>query len=228
MAHVTSPAPAAFDAAAAEYEATRRRLVPCYDALYGVPVEALALAGTPLRRILDLGAGTGLLARRVAAAYPEARLTLADGAPAMLDRARAAFGDGADYVVGDLDGELPPGPWEAVISATAIHHLDDAGKQRLFARVHNELAPGGVFVNAEQVSGPTALFDDTYHAWHERESRARGATDADWAGYLSRRPIERWASMERQLGWLRDAGFADSDVLFKHHGFAVFVARRAG
>ncbi len=84
-----------FDEQASGYEAQRRRLVPPYEAFYGTAVGALALAGRPVRRVLDLGAGTGLLARRVAAALPDAELTLLDGAPAMLDQARAALGERA-------------------------------------------------------------------------------------------------------------------------------------
>jgi tRNA (cmo5U34)-methyltransferase len=40
--------------------------------------------------------------------------------------------------------------------------------------------------------------------------------------------FDRWATVESQLAWLREAGFADADCLFKDHRFAVLVARRAG
>jgi hypothetical protein len=33
------------------------------------------------------------------------------------------------------------------------------------------------------------------------------------------------ASVEAQLAWLRDAGFADADCLFQDHRFAVLVGR---
>jgi len=48
-----------FDAHADDYDALRRRLVPCFDALYGAAVGALSLASRPLERVLDVGAGTG-------------------------------------------------------------------------------------------------------------------------------------------------------------------------
>ncbi|MEA2156091.1 MAG: tRNA (cmo5U34)-methyltransferase [Solirubrobacteraceae bacterium] len=220
--------PAIFEMHASGYEAQRRRLVPSYDAFYGTAIAALALAGRPLHRILDLGAGTGLLARAVAGAHPDASLTLLDGSPAMLAEARAALGDDAGYVIGDLADPLPPGPWDAVVSALAIHHLDDAGKRGLFSRVHAGLAPGGVFVNAEQVSGPTAFFDDVYAAWHERSAAQLGASAGEWAAACERMRLDRWASAGHQLAWLRDAGFADADCLYKDHRFAVLVARRSG
>jgi tRNA (cmo5U34)-methyltransferase len=219
---------AIFEHHAATYEAQRRRLVPRYEAFYAAAVGALDVAGRPLRRILDLGAGTGLLARAVREAHPDVELTLLDGAPAMLARARAALGDGAAYVVGDLADPLPPGPWDAVVSALAIHHLADAAKRALFSRVHAELGPGGVFVNAEQVGGPTSFFDDVYARWHEREAAALGAAPPEWSAACERMRADRWASVEHHLGWLREAGFADADCLFKDHRFAVIVARRSG
>ncbi len=221
-------APTMFDAQADGYEAQRRRLIPPYDDFYGTAVDALDLASRPLHRVLDLGAGTGLLARRVVAAHPHARVTLVDGAPRMLTEARGALGDAVDYVTADLGDPLPAGEWDAVVSALAIHHLGDAAKRDLFARVHEALMPGGMFVNAEQVAGPTGLFDDHYAEWHGRRARELGATEEVWAASAERKRMDRCASVEAQLGWLRDAGFADADCLFKDRCFAVLVARRAG
>src|SRR3954447_11621937 len=144
MTDSTLSAPATFDAQAAAYEAPRRRLIPPFDAFYGTAVAALELLGRPPRRVLDLGAGTGMLAARVAAAYPDAELVLTDGAPAMLEQARAALGDRAQLHRADLADPPPDGPFDAVLSALAIHHLDDAGKQALFARVRAALPRGGV------------------------------------------------------------------------------------
>src|SRR3954451_21800314 len=215
-----------FDAEAAGYERQRRRLVPPYDAFYGTAVGALELAGRPLGRVLDLGAATGLLSRQVAAAHPQARLTLLDGSPAMLEQARAALGEGPELLVGDLADPLPAGPWDGVVSALAIHHLDDAAKRSLFARVHAVLAPGGVFVNAEQVLGPTPALDAAHLEWHRRASQALGATDEEWAGAMSRMEADDCATASDQLRWLAETGFEDVDCLFRQRRFAVLVGRR--
>ena len=112
------------------------------------------------------------------------------------------------------------------MSALAVHHLPDDGKAALFARAHDAVGQGGLFVNADQVAGPTELFDDLYARWHESSSRALGASDDDWDGAVERMAHDRTSDVESQLTWLREAGFADADCLFKDHRFAVMVARR--
>ena len=105
---------------------------------------------------------------------PDAELVLLDGAGEMLAEARERLGDRASYVTADLGDPLPDGPWDAVVSALAIHHLDAAGKRDLFARVHDVLAPGGMFVNAEQVLGATPELDAVYCERHRAQAFALG------------------------------------------------------
>jgi tRNA (cmo5U34)-methyltransferase len=228
MTDSTLDAPGTFDAHAASYETARRRLVPPFDAFYDTAIAALEMLGRPPRRVLDLGAGTGLLARRVAAAHPGADLVLVDGAPAMLEEARRHLATRVTTHVADLRDPLPAGPFDAVVSALAIHHLDDEDKRALFARIRAALPPNGVFVNAEQVAGPTPCFDARYRVWHEASARALGTSDGEWTGALERMRHDRCADVESQLEWLRDAGFDAADCLFKDHCFAVLVARRKG
>jgi tRNA (cmo5U34)-methyltransferase len=200
-------------------------LIPPFERFYATTVEALRLGGAPPERVLDLGAGTGLLSRRVRTAYPDARITLLDGAQLMLDQARDLLGErNLSYVHANLSAEPPSGPWDAVVSALAIHHLTDGEKQTLFRHIRGVLRPGGVFVNAEQVAGPTPFFTDVYAAWHESRARAGGSDDEEWAGAVERMAFDRCASVEDQLRWLRGAGFEHADCLFKEHRFAVIVA----
>jgi tRNA (cmo5U34)-methyltransferase len=227
LAGVPPHASHVFDRHAADYdERLRRALIPPFDAFYGAAVAALDRLPAPPTSVLDLGAGTGLLSRKVAEAHSGVRLTLLDGSPAMLDRARAALGGRATYVVGDLADPLPDGPWSAIVSALAIHHLDHDAKRNLFARVHDALPPGGVFVNAEQVEAPTAAEQRENVEWHRTHALAGGADEDEWAAAVERMRVDRCATIDEQLAWLRDAGFETVDCPFEDHRFAVLVAAR--
>jgi tRNA (cmo5U34)-methyltransferase len=139
----------------------------------------------------------------------------------MLAVARQRLGD-VPTLVADLTDELPAGPFDAVVSALAIHHLDDAAKRDLFRRIRAVLRPGGTFVNAEQVAGPTPWHQAQYEAAHERDARALGTDDAEWEAALGRMAHDRCSSVEDQVAWLRDAGFDRVDVAFKRYRFAVY------
>lgn len=221
-------APTAFNSQAGSYDGARRRLIPPFDDFYRTAVAALDLCPAPPRRVLDLGAGTGLMSSFVRRVHPEAELMLVDGAAAMLDGAREQLGtERTGYAVADLRDRLPAGPWDAIVSSLAIHHLSDDEQRDLFARAASALNPGGVFVNAEQVAGPTPYFTALYAAWHERRAREAGSDDAEWAAAEGRMAYDHCASVEDQLAWLRDSGFAEVDCLFHDHRFAVLVARTA-
>jgi tRNA (cmo5U34)-methyltransferase len=96
----------------------------------------------------------------------------------------------------------------------------------LFARIHAALRPGGVFVNAEQVAGPTPLLDQLYRDWHASAAAKLGATPEQWRAAQERMLVDQCADLDSQLAWLRAAGFADVDCLFRDHRFAVMVAVR--
>jgi tRNA (cmo5U34)-methyltransferase len=219
-----------FDRTAAMYDRTRRQLIPCFDAFYAaVPAQIARRPDEPLA-VLDLGAGTGLVSQQIAHAFPHARFTLVDAAERMLDVARERFADEPvgrfRFAVGDLATFPLPERQEVVASALAIHHLEHDDKRRLFARIFTALVPGGVFVNAEQVRGETAAVERAQHESWLARVRACGVPHDDLTAALERMTADRLATLDEQLGWLRDAGFVGVRCAFRDERFAVYAARK--
>ena len=219
-----------FDKAAQEYDRARRQLVPCFDELYGTVLGLLPFERRAGVRILDLGAGTGLLSALVAEALPNAWITLVDFSEAMLKKARLRFASEParfDFEVMDYAKEPLVGEYDAVISALSIHHLDDGEKRRLFRKVREILPEGGVFVNADQVLGTTPEIEGRYHEWWLHEARKAGVSEYDLAASLERIEQDKNATLKSQLAWLEEAGFEEVDCPYKNHRFAVYGGRKS-
>jgi len=150
---------------------------------------------------------------------------LVDVATQMLAQVPAVLGPDVEVttVVADLTDPLPEGPFDAVVSALAIHHLPDAEKRDLFRRARAVLRPGGVFVDAEQILAPTPWLEERQDREWEAGARRRGADDAELAASRQRMTADRCSPVEDQLAWLRDAGFAPVDCPYRSFRFAVLV-----
>jgi tRNA (cmo5U34)-methyltransferase len=226
------PPSAAFDAHAGEYDRLRRGLVPCFEGFYGAALDLIAdwqaERSQEGLRLLDLGAGTGLFASLVLERFPQAQPHLLDASAPMLAQAEARLGgvagvsfEHADMASADLDG-----PYDLIVSALAIHHLEHAAKRDLFRRILAALAPGGLFVNAEQVMAPEPELEARDAREWRRQAAARGAPAEAIAAAEARMQHDRCATLADQLAWLRQAGFAHVDCSFKAWRFAVYSGRK--
>ena len=214
-----------FDITAPTYDADRAKLIPCFDAFYRRTTDLIA---HDAKLILDLGAGTGLLSQFVRQWYPDAHIVLADLSEPMLAKARTRLAGDSNVTFEVTDYTTAPinGTYDSIVSALSIHHIDDDAKRALFAKIFRALRPGGTFVNAEQVAGPTPALDAVYKSLWLQQVREGGATPDQIADSLYRQQDDRCASVEDQLDWMREAGFTDADCWFKDNRFAVLAGTR--
>jgi tRNA (cmo5U34)-methyltransferase len=171
------------------YEQMIRSDVPDYDELQRVV--AAATSGMSVERILDLGTGTGVTAQQVLAFHPQAHLFGVDLSEEMLAEARHSLPNELVTLLHQaLEDPLPPGPFQLVISALAIHHLDGPGKQDLFRRVSAVLEPNGRFVMGDLIIPRVPTTHST----------------------PSTPDFDRPSTVDDQLVWLERAGFSASVV----------------
>ncbi len=172
--------------------------IPSYQELEDRTAEATT--GIDVRTILDLGVGTGETAVRVAQKHPTAHLSGVDESPAMLAYARRRLPD-AEFIVGRLQDPLPEGPFDLIVTALAVHHLDGPGKMDLFRRVGERLAPGARFVMADVITPEDP--DDV-------------VTPIDGV-------FDQPSSTADLFRWLGDAGL-DARLAWEHRDLAIIVA----
>jgi SAM-dependent methyltransferase len=205
-----------------------------------VLLRLLAMAGGVLASFLDVGCGDGRLAELALRAYPGARAVGVDGSEAMLARGRERLAPWATQVtlrLGNLEEDAwcagLPGPFDAVLSGYAIHHLEDEHKRRVYAQIHELLRPGGVFVHCEHVASASplgeALFEEIY-VDHVGRQHANAGLDRETLRHNYRKRPDRLANrltpLEMQLQWLRDIGFMDVDCFWKYSELAIFAGWR--
>ena len=208
---------------ASTYDVERRRLIPCFDEFYGTVGELIVRSFPEAPRVLDLGAGTGILSAAIADRLPTARLHLLDASAEMLQQASHRL-SGREFQVSvqPLNSDLPAGPWHAIVSALAIHHLDDAAKRQLYTRIFSALTPGGLFINAEQISGGSSRLQTLFEAVHLDRARSLGSSDAEIAGAIQRMSVDQCSTTNDQICWLKEIGFDDVDCFYRSFRFAVF------
>jgi tRNA (cmo5U34)-methyltransferase len=220
----------AFNQTTDYYDSWIRKAVPGYDEMRRIALELLPVPSPTPLEILDLGAGTGLFSSLVLTVNPTAHFTLWDVADKMLEVAKDRFADSAarfGYVVDDYRSFDEKDTYHLVISSLSIHHLSDPEKQQLFRLVYQALKSGGIFLNIDQIKGPTPELQELYGRKWEELTRLNGATEAEVQGGIERRRLyDREATMENQLQWLREAGFQEVDCVYKKWLIGLFFARK--
>jgi trans-aconitate 2-methyltransferase len=164
------------------YKAWRDR--PALDLMAQLP------AGRAYREIWDIGCGTGEHAALLKRRHPGARVHGLDSSPDMLVRCRERPED-IDWVLAGVEDWRPAVGPDLIFTNAALQWAGE--HERLFPRLVETLAPGGVFACQMPVS-----FVAPQHTVL-RETAADGA----WAGRLADiRGVRPVAEAQDYYGWL--------------------------
>lgn len=219
---------------AAGYDAAGVHIHPHYTELQLEILRLLPQSHDEAFLLVDAGGGSGRLAELFLSRFPQASAVVVDQSEAFLQLAEqrlAKFGDRGTVCLARLQDEwlakLPGAP-AAIVSMSAIHHLDADEKRALYRRMCQALTPGGVLMNGDEIRPAE---DDDYlaefHAWsaHMRTMQDAGSIPAEMAeilDYWREKNIARFGqpkksgddcheTIDAQLGYLREVGFVDVD-----------------
>ena len=231
------------------YDASADAVHPHYRAVQDAILELLpaALAGGGL--VVDLGGGSGRLMERVLDRWPLAQGVIIDQSEpflALAERRLQRFGPRATCSLLRLQDDWPsrlPSPAVAIVSMSAIHHLEPAEKQTLYRRCCQSLAPGGVLLNGDEIrQADDAAYLHDVSAWadHMRRGMADGSIPPIFHDALDRwidRNVAHFGqpkhsgddcheTIDAQLAYFHSAGFSHADSPWQRAMWAVLRGAR--
>lgn len=104
------------------------------------------------KKVIDLGAGTGLELIYFFEKYPNARVTAVDITKEMLDKIKERdFADKVDIVCADFFEYDFGKDNDVIMSTSALHHFFYDEKKRLYQKIYDSLREGGLFINSDLI-----------------------------------------------------------------------------
>ena len=221
---------ARFDAeTAAVYSQRKPPWLPGYEYALKLVLEILQLYLSPSARILDLGAGTGNLSRRVLQTLTGCHVTLVDFSQNMLNEAPlvlAGFEGRYETLLQDMwNAHFPEGSCDAVVASFAIHHgRGQAVYKELYQEIFKWLRAPGIFACCDVVEGDTQAISELNEAGWRRFLRRKNFPPFEVERLFSNyRREDSPLSLKQHLSLLTQAGFTAADVLWKRFNFSVYV-----
>jgi tRNA (cmo5U34)-methyltransferase len=218
-----------FDREASAYDRTAAASMPGYTDLHRTLLGGIPYSPTRQFRVLELGVGTGTLTALILAEFPHAQITGIDLSRRMIAQARAKlrpYRDRVELVDGDL-GDFEEHPYDAVVSALAIHHLPDSDKWKLFRRIYRNLPRGGYFGDADDHLPEDPLFDQRYSQIASQAQKSSGS-GIEWARlqqvWHDHEKFDRPCTVTAETTALERARFPHVGVPWRFFGQAVVWA----
>ncbi len=216
----------AFSKGSKDYDKYRKQTIPYMDVFYDTVVELTEEFEKP--KILDLGAGTGILSEKLHKKHPESSITLLDISKEMLEISREKFKDiktfeylEADYLNCEFNSE-----YDIVVSSLSIHHLEDEDKKFLYKKVYDTLSSGGVFINADEVVGLTKGTEKMYKIKDATHLAKQDMPESDKDVLRERRKLDKPATLLENIQWFNNIGYSNTDIFFKYYRYFVIYGEK--
>lgn len=215
-----------FNLIAEQYDRNRRRFIPCFDDFYANTTKFIASNINTPKRVIDLGAGTGILTYFWYQQFSHSQFILVDIADEMLNIARERFRtiDNVSYQIENYKEKIPDVLFDTVISALSIHHLEHQDKTSLFTSIYERLPDNGLFINYDQFCAGSPEMNRWFDYYWESQLADSGLTEKDIELWKERRKLDRECSVEQEMKLLKGCSFRIVKCVYTYQKFSVIVA----
>ena len=215
----------------AAYDRRIRGLIPHYEELIAEASRALRAARRPIRRITDLGIGTGTLTRACLRVAPAARVTgieLDGSMSAMATERLGRLAARVRLVQGNfLEAVLPAS--DAIVASYALHHIRTRrAKGAFYRKCARALRPGGLLVSGDCFPPASPeLWTRDVDEWIAHLAKTFGTRARAKREFESWKDEDTYVPLAEELQLMRAAGFR-VDVAWRRSPFAVVAAVKVG
>ncbi len=222
-----------FNLMADQYDELFITHLDAYELTHEMVLTMLPFSQSESFRVLELGCGTGNLTQKLLDQFPKSTAEGYDVSGEMLARARAKLTDKGRRIQlhqGDISQLTLTGPFDAVISAIAVHHVPQPDKPSLFQRLYDVLRPGGVLVLGDAFQAATPELGQRYRQLSKMSLERQGVVETPvYTAYRNRNSQPSGGSsthVQDYLQWMDQAGFHNVDCVWKYLSRAVVYGER--
>ena len=104
--------------------------------------------------------------------------------------------------------------------------MEHKDKILLYNKIYEHLNPGGVFLNADQVLGPTPANENEYQKNWMDKIEVGSLSEFGKQRIYDRMKLDNPARLEDNIKWLKNSGFKNVDVYYKYYNFVVLYGKR--
>ena len=215
-----------FETEAFEFDSHIVRIIPYYEQMITALIDSVHFEQLAAIRIIDLGCGTGTVAKQLGDKFPNSTIVCLDIASKMIEIAKYKLSGrkNTEFIVGDFSNIDFKEPFDVVVSSLALHHIQtDEEKKEFYKEIYAILKKSGQFLNADVVLATTDYQQNiNMNRWIDYMNKSVPMDEIQQRWLPAHKTEDRPSKLIDQLKWLDEIGFETVDVIWKYYNFSVY------
>jgi len=215
-----------FETEAFEFDSQIIKIIPYYEQMITALIDSVQFEPFAAIRIIDLGCGTGTVAKRLGDKFPNSTIVCLDIASKMIEIAKYKMSGrkNTEFIVGDFSKIEFKEPFDVVVSSLALHHIQtDEEKKEFYTKIYKVLTNSGQFLNADVVLATTDYQQNiNMNRWIDYMNKSVPMDEIQQRWLPAHKTEDRPSILMEQLKWLDEIGFENVDVIWKYYNFSVY------
>jgi len=172
----------------------------------------------PVKRLLDLGCGTGLELDRLFERFPGMEVTGIDLSEEMLSKLKEKYpGKSLRLICGSYFDADFGGEYDHVLSTYSLHHFSEESKTELYKKIHASMEAGGVFILGDYTVSTIERQQELLAA-NAAKRREQGIPESEF--YHFDTPF----TPETEMRLMKAAGFTSAEVVRQWENTSIIIA----